>query len=320
VLTNDTSTRTLSYAVYGEATLRLMDRLSIIGGLRYNHDKISYVGTNGTIRVAPETSFDSVTPRVSVKLDLTSQINAYATYSKGFKAGVFNTSGLATTAVNPEKINAYEVGLKGSAGRTFSFSLAAYQYDYKDLQFQSFGLTSSVAVLQNAATARIRGGEAELDIRPVDNLSLRAGVAYTNAKYRDFPNAQGFIPLPVGGNSSIVIPNAGGNQMIRTPRWSGNVAADYRFPALGGSLALSGNLYFSSRIFYDVGNLVSQKPYQVLNASVTWTTPDDHVDIGVYGQNITNETYFQSLLISALANNVNYARPASYGVRVGFRF
>jgi iron complex outermembrane receptor protein len=320
VLLTDVETHTRSYAVYGEATFKPTDRLSLIGGLRYNRDDISYDGTNGILVVAAKADFNSVTPRASIKYDITDTANIYATYSKGFKAGVFNSSALVTAPVDPEKIDAYEIGFKGNAGRTLSFSLAAYQYDYKDLQFQSFGATSSISVLQNAADARIRGGELETNLRLFDALNVRVGVAYTHARYRDFPRAQGFVPRPTGGNLSVVIPNAGGNQMIRTPDWSGTVGADYSVAAFGGTIALTGNLYLSSRLYYDVANLVSQKPYQLLNASVTWTSSDDHFDIGIYGQNITDTVYKQSVLISALANNVNYGRPSTYGVRMGFRF
>lgn len=320
VLSTRTRVHTRSYAAYGEATFKPVERLALIAGLRYNHDKISYVGTSGSTTVSPEADFDSVTPRLSIRYDFARTANIYATYSKGFKAGVFNSNSLAITPVNPEKIDAYEVGLKGNAGRSLSFSLAAYQYDYKDLQLQSFGATSSISVLQNAADARIRGGEVEANLRVIDGLDLRLGAAYTHARYRDFPGAQGFIPRPTGGNFSVVIPNAAGNQMIRTPDWSGNIGADYKRPAFGGTLALSGNFYFSSRLYYDVANLVSQKPYQVLNASATWRTADGHLDLGVYGRNITNEDYLQSVLISALANNANYAMPASYGIQMGYRF
>lgn len=319
VLLNRSKIHTRSAAVYGEANYAVTDRLTVIGGLRYSHDKISYVGTNGVITVNPEASFDSVTPRASIRYEVLDRTNIYATYSKGFKAGVFNPGALATTPVNPEKIDAYEIGVKGGVGRLFSFSAAGFHYDYRDLQFQAFGATSIVPILQNAANAKIDGAEVEATLNPVAGLSVRGGLAYTDARYSDFAGAQGFIPRPGGGNNSALI-DASGNRMIRTPKWSGNAAVTYDMPAFDGTLSISGNAFFSGRVYYDVANRAQQKPYQIYNASLSWTTPDDHWRVTIFGENLSDEVYVQSLLVSGLGYNVNFGRPATYGARLTYQF
>lgn len=320
--TDVNSARTKSAAVFAELNYAVTNRLSVIGGLRYSIDKIDFTAANnGTPFVSPPAeTYRSLTPRASIRYAVTPDTNVYFTYTRGFKAGVFATTSPSATAlpVRPEKIDAYEVGIKGGSG-PISYSAAAFRYDYRDLQFQSFGTTSVVAVLQNAASARINGAEGNLSIRPLTGLSLGAGVSYIDGEYLRFPTAQGFIPRPTGGNASAVV-DASGSRVIRTPKWSGNVYATYEVPIGEYSLALSGNFFFSSRVFYDVTNRTSQKPYEVLNISAGLRLPGDRVEVQAFGQNVTNTVYIQSLLVSGLADAVQYARPASYGVRLIYRY
>lgn len=109
-----------SYAAFGEVTYDITDQLSITGGLRYSYEKRKAARGfgGGTQFIRPdyfpvgEASFDSFTPRVSVIYEVTPDTNVYATYSQGFKSGIFNTPGGQATPVRPEKIKAFEVGVK----------------------------------------------------------------------------------------------------------------------------------------------------------------------------------------------------------------
>lgn len=316
------SARTRSAAAFGELNYAVTDRLSVIGGLRYSIDEIDFTAANnGAPYVSPPAkTYNSLTPRGSIRYAIAPDTNVYFTYSRGFKAGVFATTSPSATAlpVRPEKISAYEIGVKGGSG-PLSYSAAAFHYDYRDLQFQSFGATSVVAVLQNAATARINGAEFNLAVRPVAGLSLSAGASYIDGTYSSFPRAQGFVPRTTGGNAPIVA-NASGNKLIRTPDWSGNLSASYEAPVGASTLTFSGNAFFSGRVFYDVTNRTSQKPYEVVNLSVGWRLPGDHLELQVFGNNVTDTIYIQSLLVSALGDAVQYARPATYGARLNYRF
>ncbi len=111
-----------AYAGFGELTFTPVDRLSFIAGLRYSHEKRDADGTYVITPVRPAlpelgtTSFDATTPRGSVVYDLASDDNVYFTYSKGFKSGGYNISGLSTTPFKPEFLSAYEVDLAQPAG------------------------------------------------------------------------------------------------------------------------------------------------------------------------------------------------------------
>src|SRR3546814_3206129 len=80
-------------------------------------------------------SYSRTSPRFSLRYELAPRTNVYTTYSKGFKSGVYDLNGTATTPVNPEKIEAWETGFKMCRG-LFDLNIAAFYYKYKDLQVQ----------------------------------------------------------------------------------------------------------------------------------------------------------------------------------------
>src|SRR3546814_17021826 len=111
----------------------------------------------------------------------------YAAYSKGFKGGGFDPRGSGTSApisdpsagrtyediynflaFDPEKVDSYEVGYKGSLlDRRLTLSLAGFYMDYKDVQIPGSvgclvgGVQSFCGIPTNAAKARLQGFEAE---------------------------------------------------------------------------------------------------------------------------------------------------------------
>lgn len=318
---NDVTTE--SFAAFSEVTLEAIDNLFVTVGLRYSKDNLSYDGAMttvaGTTRVSPESSADNISPRISVRYALNPRLNVYGTYSRGFKAGVFSTTSLATTAVDPEFVDAYEIGLKGRLTSWARLEAAAFHYDYKDLQVQAFGAVSTVATLQNAASAKIDGLEASLNLAPIDGLSVKLGLAYTDASYEGFPSAQAFVPRGTGGNVSTTI-DAKGKTMIRTPPYTVNLAANYQTPLFGGRLEVGGNIYRSGEIFYDVSNRIRQAPVTIANANLGWVPANEAWKISVFGNNITDATYLSSVLVSGTGDSANYARPASFGVRLDLFF
>ena len=93
----------------------------------------------------------------------TDHTNVYFTYSQGFKSGVFNSSSLQPTPANPEKVNAYEVGIKTNEIHRLSLNAAVFYYDYDNLQLTKFLLVNDTIqqVLTNAASSKIYGAEVD---------------------------------------------------------------------------------------------------------------------------------------------------------------
>jgi iron complex outermembrane receptor protein len=339
--------RNKAFAAFGEATFDITDQLSLTGGLRYSWEKksafkASVFGTTVLPAVipalAPPKSWDSIDPRVSLVFEASDDLNIYATFSKGFKSGEFNVSGASAQRVpiNPEKITAYEVGVKGKAADALTFSLAGFHYDYKDLQVTAFQTINNVITSQltNAASAKIWGAEFNGDWRITPDFRLTFGLSYLDAEYADFPGASYTTPrrdlpgnaCPVPPNASATSPictitsNEAGNTMVRAPKWSGNVTAAYSRQTGVGTFDASATLFASSKVFFDVSNRVVQPNYAQLNATLAWSPYDKGWQIRLWGKNLTDKAAIVSLVNTTAYDTVTYNPPRSYGVEVNYKF
>lgn len=323
-------------AGFAELNYKFTDRLTVIAGARFSNDKPEFSGArilpatgleNPATFTAAKDSFSSFTPRVSLRYAVTPSVNTYATYSRGFKSGVFNGNNLQAEAVRPETVDAFEIGLKGSPSRALAFDAATYYYTYKDLQVASFGATAVSPTLRNAAEAEIYGFETNATVFPIDGLTLRGGLAYTHGEYTEFERAQGFRPtsdangVPIGGNTSYIIADASGNRLIRTPRLQVNGTVAYE-TSVGDGGTLNFNLTGSrnSRMNHDIEGNIRQPAFAVFNANVAYTTPDEHWRVTLFGNNIFDEEYVAGILVSGIATSVTFARPATYGIKLEYLF
>jgi len=328
-----------AFAAFAEGEYKLTDRLTIAVGGRYSRDKPRFSGArilaptvadNPATRVSNAAAFSKFTPRVSVRYAINPRLNAYATFSQGFKSGVFNANQLQVAPVRPEVVTAYEVGMKGALSPLVSFDAAAYYYDYKDLQAASFGATATNVTLRNAAKAEIYGFEINGNVNPVQGLTLRGGLAYTHGIYKDFAGAQGFCRspctngvttgTPIGGNTAFAL-NASGKPLIRTPRIQANGTVSYE-TNIGDNGKVGGNVTVShtDKMAHEVSGNFIQPAFTVVNANISWTSPDDHYRATVFGNNIFNENYIAGILVSGIAAAVTYAQPATYGIRLEYMF
>ncbi len=295
-----------AWAIFGQISYDLTERLSLVAGLRYSDEERTSLTDGGT--------WDDLSPRVSVLYALTDTTNVYATYSEGFTSGTFD----AGNEVNPEDIRAYEVGIKTSPTDRITVNAAAYYYEYDDIQVQAYiGSSTAVTQIQNAAEAEIQGLEAELFANLTDEFSVRLGAAYTDAEYQSFPGATTFAPLPAGGNLQVPA-DASGHQMIRTPDWTINAGLSYRTVVAEGELMATANVFFSDSYYWDVENRLEQDAYEMVNARVAWTTPNDRLRFSVWGENLTDELYGLWVGSTTLGDRVAYARPRTFGATVEF--
>ncbi|MBB4155077.1 iron complex outermembrane receptor protein [Sphingomonas jinjuensis] len=316
-----------AFALFGEVTANLGSGFELTGGARYSNERKIYNGTRLTttaagvvvppFNVSGRKTFKDVTPRVSLRYAPNSDVSLYASFSQGFKSGQFNVASFSNVAVDPEKVDAYETGVKTSISRNLRMEAAAFYYDYKDIQFAAFiGLGQ---VLANAARARIYGFEASTTWAPIDGLTLRGGLNYNHANYVEFPNATVFIPRPTGGNTQSAA-DVSGNWMIRTPRYTFNLAADYTTPLAGGTLAANLTMFFSGKYFWDPLNRVRQPAYEIVNGRLAWTDPSDRYTVGVFVKNLTNQLYTASVVPSTNGDTTVFQPPRSAGVSLGVHF
>jgi iron complex outermembrane receptor protein len=311
--------RTRSASGFAEGTLRFASDWHLIAGIRYTQEhREFYAARNGvTLFPTAKTDFDRWTPRVSLQYEPTRSLNIYATFSQGFKSGVFNTASTNPLPVRPEKLTSYEGGVKWDPTSWLRMNGAAFHYDYKDMQFSARD-TAGLTRLLNVGKATVDGGELEISAVPIEGVSLRASAAYADARYRDFANAPNTVPKAGGGNVANII-NATGNQMIKFPKFTINLAAnvEHRFDI--GRATASVNYYHASTIFFDANNRLKQPAFSLLNAELGLWLPGDQLRVAIFGRNLTDTAVYNTIVTSTLADYGTFAKPRVLGASLEIR-
>jgi iron complex outermembrane receptor protein len=90
-IAGSTST-TRSYAAYRDATYEVVDDLFLIAGVRYSHDEFvdAEIFDGSGFSDVPDVRFDRVTPRAVVRYALNNLSSVYASYNRGYKAGLID--------------------------------------------------------------------------------------------------------------------------------------------------------------------------------------------------------------------------------------
>ncbi|MET0656949.1 MAG: TonB-dependent receptor, partial [Steroidobacteraceae bacterium] len=187
--------RTKSASVFAQGTTEIAQDTNLTLGLRYTHEKQEYTAkTDSSVGLlAPEDSvdqsFDDPTWRIAIDHKFTPDVLAYVSYNRGIKSGGYGPlSPLDTAAFDPEQLDAYEVGVKSELlDRRLRLNASAFWYDYKDIQVQI--VQGSSTFTQNAASARIRGIDLEMQAALGAHFTLSGNLAYTDGEYEDYENA-----------------------------------------------------------------------------------------------------------------------------------
>jgi iron complex outermembrane receptor protein len=330
--TDDSTIVTHAAAVFGEGTYEFTDQFSAIAGVRLSRDSLNAKGRDfsGAFTQYGDRSWDSATPRASLQYKFTPNLNAYFTYSQGFKAGV--VSGQLPTLpkpgesypapADPEKISSYEVGMK-AATDTYSANLAAFYYDYKDLQVEVFNTTTFSTIPENATTAEIYGLDFDGTAKLNDWFQLRlSGTWLPTAKYKEFDHATAYVP-PVTVSGELTTDNdynASNSRMLVTPKFTGTIAGTYGQSFDWGRFEATSSLYYSTGYRWEYTDTVTTGPYALLGANLTFLPIANRFKYTLYGKNITNRAYVQGALPTAAANIIYWNLAREVGVTVGYSF
>ncbi|TCM14965.1 iron complex outermembrane receptor protein [Novosphingobium sp. PhB165] len=191
----DSHAKAQSIAAFAQATYTPagLDQLHLTAGGRYTHDKrdgaldmVNGVAVNDILRFRKD-RFD---PMVTLAFDATQDINLYAKYATGYRAGGANDRSQTFAAFGPESVKSYEVGAKMMfLDRMVRLNLAGYIMDRTGTQVDFDNVNNDPTspyfnlhtqeTINAPGTTKIRGVEAELSVRPMDNLTLGASYAYT---------------------------------------------------------------------------------------------------------------------------------------------
>ncbi|MGH6614570.1 TonB-dependent receptor [Sphingomonas sp.] len=315
---------TEAFAGFADATLKL-GKFEITGGLRYSNETKTISGQSNGIPVLTDEShtWNAFTPRAVLAYHPDHDTMVYASFSRGFKSGAFNANALSKVPINPESVDAYEIGAKLSPMPGVTINGSVFHYNTKDLQVQALNPNTNLIELRNAAKVRSNGADLDIVYSPSRELNLKLGVSYLNAKFTEFKNAQVFVPSDIvkDGRNMTRIVDVTGKRNVRSPDWTINFAADYKVEmSNGGSIVPSFNVYYSSRFYWTTDNRIAEPSHVVANASVTWNLPGDRFSVTVWGRNITDEVRFRNVSATAQADRRAADEPALYGVRLGYKF
>jgi len=286
---------------------------------------------------------------LTLAYDLTDNIHAYATYSKTFQTGGINLNGVPADAVTglpqsqydaiaPESVRNYEAGIKSQLwDRRITLNLAAFRTDIANYQavFSSnnaASLSTLRGYVANVPKVRSQGIEADFSVRPSERFNAYANLAYTDATYRDFPDApppfelsggSAFsgtncaVPtaLPIG--TSPVSCNIAGQQLPGVSKYAVSFGAEGNVPAV--MLGRAGQVFagvdgntrssFSSNATPSPATRI--KGYTLINLRLGWRSDRDapglRLDVFGWVRNAFNTGYLEQLQIA----------PNSVGLLVG---
>ncbi|HVR89839.1 MAG TPA: TonB-dependent receptor [Novosphingobium sp.] len=345
--------RTRSYAVYGEGTYKVTPATRITLGLRYTKDNKSITGfaepfpgrPNSPAILPPtvlrfpgapflgnpagidtSTSYSRFTYKAVIAHDLSDDIHLYASFNRGFRSGVYNPVNFSNQPTRPEVLDAFELGFKSDLfDRLLRLNLSAFRYNYRDIQLRTTAPPAppGQSITFNAAEGRVDGVDLDLTLAPARGLLFTASAELLDAKFQSFPNTTCTTPRPItatvlGGNTGAPCDNSG-KRFPNAPKLSFTLGASYALDTAAGTFTLAASDAYKSSTFWDPNNRLRQGSYHLVNASLTWTDPQERFDVQAFVRNISDTQYF---VFGAEAGNDVYSpgAPRTYGVTVGFHY
>jgi iron complex outermembrane receptor protein len=305
---------------FGNATWDITPQLELSGGIRWTDEKKSTTVAfpfvhdiitfgfgflpSGFFAGPVRFSDSNWSPEVSLKYQVTDDINVYAAFKTGFKSGGVDNNALPSGPLaqlnspdpavrariedglrfDSETSKGGEIGIKSQfADRSVTLNAVAFYYTFDNLQIQEFSLAIFNFETYNASKVVTKGLDIDWAWRtPVEGLTLSGAVSYTDTKYAE----------------DIVRPNlttaiVDGRATARAPKLSGNIAFDWRNQVSDGfELGLSGNASYSSSYFTNATDSYYKQPsYVTLDGSISVGDPDGAWKLSLIGLNLTDKLW-----------------------------
>ncbi|WP_254514586.1 TonB-dependent receptor [Novosphingobium sp. G106] len=327
-------------AVFGQVTYSITNQIQFVGGIRYASDRrrldvysrnaSTTNGAPGTIASCaitgatvptclvplPNKTFSYVPLTVGVNYKPSSNALIYLKWSRGFRSGGYNTRGVSANTLlpfGPEKVDSYELGAKFEVARALRVSGDVFQSDFTDIQILAnvaFGPGTTVALSQNAGTARIRGLELEAEAA-LGALRLSGSLALLDAKYKKL--------------SPTVVGLVAGSPFAYTPKTTFTLSGDYTVSLASTDVVLHADYAWRSRVYFAPvppnDPLNQQASYGLINASLAAKLANGFT-FSVFGKNLANKRYLnRTTSIPTLGFLSGYpGDPRTYGVSAAYRF
>ena len=348
---------TPSYALFGQATYSIQPSLRVTLGLRGNYDRKTVNGTivqaaypvdftqnppavdrTATPVITPQASPNGsltgrrLTWRFGMDKDLTDSSLLFFNISTGYKQGGLDAAQPPNNIYRPETINAYEIGSKN---RFFNDHLQvnwdAYLYEYKNYQVDQLeyfpGLNGPVFgdYISNAANARHKGMELEIEALLTRHDTVSLNVSYLSAVFQNFQ-----YPAPVDPaappQTTFSYEDLSGYTEFSAPRWTGTLKYQHTWEMpRDGQLALF--LMSHAETFYWLTpnhTPDSRQPgYSRSQVGLQYSSASDKYTVQAYVHNLENRAVYNNYTFQGPPPAHNYASidpPRTYGVTLRVKF
>lgn len=351
---SDSNPQRESLSVYGQTTYPISETVRLITGLRYTKDEVKSTVSNF---FAPTPSFinpktEDLTGRVAVEWDAGEDTMTYASYTRGLKPGGSNLTfsegddALVRAAFEDETIDAYEIGLKTDyMGGRVRTNVAAFYYDYTNLQFQASDYNEFGSGVSNIPESEIYGVELELTALIGDRYSLDVKLAgmesEVSADYLALDNrlliedvflADGVTPAKEeihGANRDVAqfLQNLNGNELAKTPGLTADISLGFEDQLSGGAYIGASLQYtyrgeFQQRVFNNA-EVDTVDSYELINLTVSYDNPDDVWGVDLIGYNLLDEDGVNSAMTDVFGVNetgFQYVSPRQLMARFRYNF
>ncbi len=332
-----------SKAAYAQLKYNATDDLTVTLGLRFTREKKEvtsageeFFGTGittaeemeaafgtgvgfGRTSFTAENEWESFSPKFGLDYKVNDDVMIYASASRGFKSGGFN--GRLTNraqSFDPETLWSYEAGFKSTlAQQRVRLNMAAFYNDYKNFQLSRFTANPDTgafeSVFDNAGKATIWGVEMEMTALLTDNVTLDVNAGYLNSSYDEL---FGDFGVDVSDQRKLVnAPDFTSRASLRYDHELGNA----------GTLSFNGAISYRSKTYLTVSSseILAQDGYALLEASLQFVSDDQHWNIILAGQNLTNRKFREHAFDLSAAPGVQlgyYGTPRTYSLTVRYNF
>ena len=323
-----------SLGVFAQGNYQITDTLEATLGVREDHESRELIGLNTAfLPGAPSLtggalggSITSNLPSGKAELDYkpASDTLIYGSISRGVKSGGFTahntTTAPAADPFQPERLTAYEIGLKSDITRTLRVDTSVFYYRYRDQQIlgKVFDDASQSFIGRFVnANSRISGGEMDLEWRPLAGIVITqyAGFAegYYTSKLLNAPLNPAQPPVDYNGQPESI------------PKWSYGGDVSYSWIVGAFSVTAESNYSFHdtySQFFLLGSNDFTIPKYWLANANLTlapasgapWT-------VTLWGRNIFDKSYDLTRNFFLPTSEVAAAgEPTTVGIRLTYKY
>jgi iron complex outermembrane recepter protein len=319
-----------SVGVFAQGGYQITDAVKATVGVREDHENRELKGLNTAFLPGVPSftggalggSITSNLPSGKFEIDYkpVSDTLIYGSVSRGVKSGGFtahNTlSAPAADPFQPEKLTAYEVGVKTDLTRTLRVDSSVFYYRYKDQQIlgKVFDNVSQSFIGRFVnANSRISGGEVELEWRPVTALAISQYAGFAEGYYTSRLLNTDVPPVDYNGRPESF------------PKWSYGGDVSYTFNLGAYSLTAESNYSFHdtySQFFLLGSNDFTIPKYWLANANLTFAPASGGPwTVTLWGRNIFDKAYDITRNFFLPSSEVALAgEPTTVGIRLTYKY